>query len=304
MTDRFDPDPYLAVRQASAAPWPGPRGPRIDLAAGDLTASIHPLDGCRLTSLTVAGIELMRQWTPERRAFQYGAFPMIPWVGRMGGGRLRFNDVDYHLPVNKPPHALHGMACFGPWRTASQTDTTAELTYRLTDPWPWAGTATQRFELTADALVTTLTIETDGTPFPAAAGWHPWFAKWVGTPEEVALAPLGEPADELIIRFTADWQEEPGDDELPTGRRIEPRDGPWDDAFGFSSAMSATLTWPHRVELGMSSPATSMVVFTTQPDAACVEPLSGPPNGINTDQTVVTAAQPLVLTTSWTLTAL
>ena len=304
MTDQLERDPYLAVRQASAAPWPGPRGPRFDLAAGDLAASIHPMDGCRLTSLTLADTELMRQWTPERRAFQYGSFPMVPWVGRMGNGLLGFEGAEYHLPVNKPPHALHGMACFGPWETLSTTDTSAEFAFRLIEPWPWSGVATQRFEITPEALVTTLTIETGQAPFPAAAGWHPWFAKWTGTPQEVARSPIGDPSDELVIHFAADWQEEPGDDELPTGRRISPRVGPWDDAFGFDSTMSATLTWPHRVRLTMTSPAKSMVVFSTQPDAACVAPLSGPPNGINTHQRVVTTSHPLAISTKWALTAL
>jgi aldose 1-epimerase len=304
MIDQFDVDPYLAVRHASAAPWPRPRGPRIDLAAGDLTASIHPLDACRLTSLTAYGNELMRQWTPQRRAFQYGSFPMVPWVGRMGNGLLHFDGGEYHLPVNKPPHALHGMACYGPWDILAVTDTTAEFGFRLAEPWPWPGVAKQQFELTPEALVTTLTVETDDAPFPAAAGWHPWFTKWTGTPEDVAHAPIGAPSDELRIHFAADWQEEQGDDELPTGRRIAPCPGPWDDAFGFDTTMNATLTWPGRARLVLTSPATSMVAFTTQPDAACVEPLSGPPNGINTDQRIVTASQPLVISARWALDAL
>src|SRR5450830_1582794 len=156
MTDRFDSDPYLAVRQASSAPWPGPRGPRIDLAAGDLAASIHPLDGCRLTSLTVLNSELIRQWAPERGAFEYGSFPMVPWVGRMRDGLLRFEGNEYRLPVNHPPHALHGMAFFGPWSTLTVTDTTAEFAFKLTDPWPWPGVTKQRYELTPEALVMTL----------------------------------------------------------------------------------------------------------------------------------------------------
>jgi len=54
----------------------------------------------------------------------------------------------------------------------------------------------------------------------------------------------------------------------------------------------------------MTSPATSMVVYTPEPDAACVEPLSGPPNGINTDQRVIIPSEPLVISTRWALTAL
>ena len=302
--EHFDPDPYRAVRQSSAAPWPGPRGSRIDLRAGDLAASVYPLDGCRLTSLTVRDAELMRQWKPDRGAFEYGSFPMVPWAGRVRDGILLVDGHEHHLPVNHPPFALHGMTFFAPWTTLDVTDTTAEFAFRLTDPWPWPGRAKQRFELTTQALEMTLTVETDGTPFPAAAGWHPWFAKWTGTHEELAQAPVGDPDDELSIHFSADWQEEPGDDGLPTGRRIAPRPWPWDDAFGFDTSLSATLTWPRRVKLLMTSPATSMVVYTPEPDAACVEPQSGPPNGVNTHQQVITPAEPLVIRTRWAPTAL
>ena len=62
---QLDPDPYLAIRQSAGAPWPGPRGPRIDLRAGSLGASVYPQDGCRLTSFTVGDDELIRQWTPD-----------------------------------------------------------------------------------------------------------------------------------------------------------------------------------------------------------------------------------------------
>ncbi len=39
--------------------------------------------------------------------------------------------------------------------------------------------------------------------------------------------------ESLQVLFDADWQEEAGSDELPTGNRISPQVGPWDDCFGF-----------------------------------------------------------------------
>ncbi|SBW12177.1 Aldose 1-epimerase [uncultured Alphaproteobacteria bacterium] len=284
--------PYLAVRAAFDAPWPGPRGPRIVLRNADLAVTIHPEDGCRMTSLTAFGFELLRPWMPQRRAFQYGCFPMIPWVGRMAGGRLRCGGADYRLPVNKPPHALHGMACFGPWRIVETSPEAAECAVDLGDPWPWPGVATQRFELRSDTLTISLSVAAERDSFPAAAGWHPWFRKWLGDD-------AGPAAEKLAVAFSADWQEEPGDDELPTGRRIAPRPGPWDDCFGFVGPMSARLVWPDRLRLDMSSPAHAMVVYDKQPDAACVEPLSGPPNGVNTQPFPVSPGAPLVVTTRW-----
>ena len=170
---RSTTDPYHAVRHFSAAPWPGPRGELVRLTSDAVESIIAPADGCRLVSLRAFGHELLRQWDPERRAFQYGSFPMIPWVGRLDCGILRYQRREYHLPVNKPPHALHGMACFGPW----QQQGVGSFSYRLDDPWPWPGTVTQTFDVLADGLATTLTVTSDEATFPAAAGWHPWFRR-------------------------------------------------------------------------------------------------------------------------------
>jgi galactose mutarotase-like enzyme len=191
------------------------------------------------------------------------------------------------------------MACFGPWRTLVADESAAEFEFALGQPWPWGGRVTQRIELADDALKTTLSISTDGEVFPAAAGWHPWFAKWIGDAAYVAKAPVGEADDQLQIAFAADWQEEPGADELPTGRRIALRDGPWDDCFGFDDGVRAALRWPGKIELEVTSPASRLVVFDKPADAACVNPMSGPPDGVNTCPRLVTGSDPLILSAVW-----
>lgn len=300
----LDSRPYFAVRQAFDAPWPGPRGPEVILRSANLQATIYPEDGCRMTSLVGFGYELLRPWTPQRRAFQYGSFPMMPWVGRTENGILRFAGKDYQLPVNKAPHAMHGMACFGPWRIDEATADTLVCSFDLGDPWPWTGRATQRFHLHDDALDVAVTVATDGETFPAAAGWHPWFRKWLGNPGEAEIIVDGPAAEQLRVDFAADWQEEMGANEIPTGRRIAPRPGPWDDGFGFDGPMRARMTWPGRIGLDMSSPASSMVLYDKQPDTTCVEPLSAPPNGVNTRPHLVTPADPLVIATRWEIRSL
>ncbi|SDH73456.1 hypothetical protein [Propionivibrio dicarboxylicus] len=202
------------------------------------------------------------------------------------------------MPVNKPPHALHGTACFGAWRTIAANGTMAEFEFALGDPWPWAGRVTQRIELVDDSLNLTLTIETEGEPFPAAAGWHPWFAKWIGDAAYVATAPVGNAGERLQVAFSADWQEEPRPDDLPTGQRIAVCEGPWDDCFGFDDGLQASLSWPGKIRLGMTSPASRLVVFDKQPDATCVNPMSGPPDGVNTCPRLVTIRDPLVVSSA------
>ncbi|WP_329118819.1 aldose 1-epimerase [Streptomyces sp. NBC_01353] len=255
------------------------------LTAGDAELTINPDNGCRIESLRIAGTELLRQG--ER----YGCFPMVPWCGRIEDGRFRNGAEVHQLPLNAPPHAIHGTGRDTAWKAARTADgdgRTAAFTFELGDPWPYAGRVTQLFELTEDGLTLTLGVETHADSFPAQAGWHPWFNRT-----------LGEDGKDVRIDFTADWQEERGADHLPTGRRIGPTPGPWDDCFGMPGGVDVTLTWPERLELKVTSRAEWVVIYDKQEDAVCVEAQTGPPNGLNTHPTYVTPIEPLEIAATW-----
>jgi aldose 1-epimerase len=304
MAKQFDSDPYQAVRQAFDAPWPGPKGPAISLSNDIVNVTVYPEDGCRMTSLTAFGYEFLREWGPERRAFQYGWFPMVPWVGRLKNGILHHSGKAFQLPVNKPPHALHGMACFGPWQVSEESVDKALFSLELDKPWPWKGHIFQFLELKGATLHIVLTITTSESSFPAAAGWHPWFLKRLKHQATDDAVGFDAPEEQLKIDFHPDWQEEPGSNELPTGRLISPLPGPWDDCFRFDSGAKADLIWPGKAKLSVTSPGNSLVIFDKQPDAVCVNPMSGPPDCVNTNPFVVTPEHPLVFDAEWKLSRL
>ncbi|MEU9701490.1 aldose 1-epimerase [Streptomyces sp. NPDC047981] len=249
------------------------------LTAGDAELTINPDNGCRIESLRIGGTELLRQG--ER----YGCFPMVPWCGRIELGQFRDGGVKHQMPLNSPPHAIHGTGRDSVWKTARTADAdgarTAAFTFELGDPWPYTGRVTQTFALTEDALTLQLGVETYDASFPAQAGWHPWFNRTLDG---------GAPAR---VDFTPDWQEERGEDHLPTGRRIGPTPGPWDDCFGMPDGVDVTLTWPEQLELKVTSRAPWVVIYDEQEAAVCVEPQSGPPNGLNTLPRYVTPIEPL-----------
>lgn len=243
--------------------------------------TVHPEIGCRIGSLRIGGTEVLRQG--ER----YGSFPMVPWCGRTDNGQFRSGDVRHQLPLNSPPHALHGTGRDTAWRTARAAKSGAVFTYDLADPWPYSGRVTQAFELAEDSLTLTMAVETYDTSFPAQAGWHPWFLRNLGSGEDVR------------IDFTAAWQEQRGADHLPTGQRIDPLPGPWDDCFGMPDGVDVTLTWPEQLELKAASRAEWVVIYDEQAEAVCVEPQSGPPNGLNTHPRLVTPIDPLEIAATW-----
>ncbi|MEU6927783.1 aldose 1-epimerase [Streptomyces sp. NPDC046385] len=252
------------------------------LTAGDAELTIDPEHGCRIDGLRIGGTELLLQG--ER----YGSFVMAPWAGRTANGRFRNGGTVHQLPVSEhaAPHALHGTVRDVPWKTAEVTGATAAFTTDLAAPWPYPGRVTQTFELTEDSLTLQLGIEATEGSFPAQAGWHPWFRRDLG-------------GQDVELDFTPGWQEERGDDHLPTGRRIEPAPRPWDDCFGMPDGVDITLTWPGQLELRLTSRAQWLVIYDEPADAVCVEPQSGPPNGLNTLPRLVTPIDPLELATTW-----
>ncbi|UXY21044.1 aldose 1-epimerase [Streptomyces cynarae] len=253
----------------------------ITLAAGDAEVVLAPGNGGRVRSLRIGGTELLRQG--ER----FGCFPMAPWCGRVRDGRFRNGGTVQQMPLNAPPHAIHGTVRDGVWRVARAEPAEAVLTYDLVAPWPYAGRVTQLAALTEDALTLTMSVETYDDSFPAQIGWHPWFHRSLG-------------GDDVRIDFDPAWQEERGDDHLPTGNRVDPKPGPWDDCFGMPGGVDVTLTWPGQLELKVSSREEWVVVYDEQREAVCVEPQTGPPDGLNTLPRLVTPIEPLEAMTTWT----
>jgi galactose mutarotase-like enzyme len=272
----------------------------VELTAGDAAVTVLPAAGCRIGSLRLGDVELLRTaqgpavTDPQADVFGYGSFPMVPWAGRVEHGRFNNGPIRHQLPVDLPPHAAHGTAVRRAWRTAAPVASgedgavTAAFVCELTDPWPYPGRVTQLFELTPERLRITLSVEALVDSFPAQAGWHPWFRK--------QLRPGGPTA---VLDFAPAWQEERGSDHLPTGRRIDPLPGPWDDCFGLPDGVLASLSWGEELKLNVTSDCTWLVVFDQQDDALAVEPQSGPPNGLNTAPHLVTPIEPLEVTTTW-----
>src|SRR5262245_49094624 len=86
----------------------------IELEAGDALMTVHPSAGGRIGSLEVAGTSLLRDDSAVG-ALMWGCYPMVPWAGRVRHGEFAFDGVQYRVPVNLPPHAIHGTAFERTW---------------------------------------------------------------------------------------------------------------------------------------------------------------------------------------------
>lgn len=259
----------------------------LRLEAGETRLLVDPTLGARVTSLETHGHELIV--TEGFGPIRWGSYPMAPFAGRFRDGRFRFDGRDYQLPLNLPPHAIHGTVFERAW-TVSAPDT---LTIDLGPDWPFPGRVTQRFALAPDSLSVELILEADA-PMPGAIGWHPWFRRVLrGTAE----APL-TPSAPVELAFNPGTMYERGPDGLPTGRRVPPTPRPWDDCF--TDVRSAPrLTWPDVLTLEIRSSVSHWVVYDEPEEGVCVEPQTAPPDFPAIAPVTVVPGAPLRAEMTW-----
>ena len=139
----------------------------VELRAGDVQLTVDPAQGGRMASLRIGEREVLvtEGWGPIR----WGCFPMAPFAGRIRDGRFTFRRRDVRLPLNLPPHAIHGTVLERPWQVVAHADDQLVLTIDLGPAWPFRGKVTQSIALDPDGLEATLLLEADEA-MPAALG--------------------------------------------------------------------------------------------------------------------------------------
>ena len=264
----------------------------IALTNDAATVIVDPAAGGRIASITVAGRDVLVTGSASDQPMMWGAFPMVPWAGRVRRGRFSFEDRDYELEVNLAPHAIHGTGFTRPWRVEAD----GSLSLDLGDGWPFGGVARQHFELHDDHLVCALQVEAADRPMPAQVGWHPWFRK----PDH--------------LQFEAEHMYARDDDGIPTGALVPPVTGPWDDCFTdvvqpielhYADMNDSDVTSRKQAEvtLMVSSSCDHWVVYDQPEHATCVEPQSGPPDGFTLRPEVLAPGETLrhTMTIAWSI---
>ena len=253
------------------------RGARVD---------IDPEAGGRIAQLTIDGLDLLvgRQDAPD----QWGCFPMAPFAGRIRRGRFTWRGEEHALPLNLPPHAIHGTTFDRPWEVVAADEGTATLRIDLVDPWPFGGEVVQEVRLRNHSLHLRMEVRCGDEPMPATCGWHPWFRRELGR---------GGP---LELDFEAGAMYLKDDEGIPTGAVGPPSDGPWDDCFN-DMVRPPELRWPDALELAVDSHCPEWVIYTEPAHAICVEPQTGPPNALNLEPGIASPDDPVVATAtlSW-----
>ena len=264
------------------------------LSVGDVELTIDLATGARATRWLVDGLSLLATYGPA--SIGSGMYPMAPWAGRLRDNSVPVDGRPVALPVTNDGWALHGtvLASHLVLIAHEQAKDHAHLTARTVehDGWPWPMAVDISWDLRPRVLETTITVHALSEPFPVVVGWHPWFARRL------------ERGDPIEWTMAATAQAERGSDYLPTGALLDydPARGPFDDTFLVPDGR-AQVKWPGALAVDIECDSPWYVVFDQLPIAACVEPQSGPPNGVNDGLgrpiPVSAPGRPHQLTTTW-----
>jgi aldose 1-epimerase len=268
---------------------------RTILRAAGVEAVADPGAGGRIAALRVDGRDLLVTdgWGP----LSWGCYPMVPWAGRLRDGILRWRGEEHRLPTDLlPPHAIHGTLLEAAWDVVESGPDMVTMGADLVAPWPFGGRATHRVRVTPDALHAEIRVE-GSVPMPVIVGWHPWFPRAL---RDAAGTPVGDP---VVVDLAAGGMLRRGPDGIPTGDVVRPiPPEPWDDCF-VDVTGSPGVRWPGALAVRIESDARCWVVYTEREEGVCVEPQTGPPNGLATgEHAVVDAGASLVatMTLAWT----
>jgi aldose 1-epimerase len=237
-----------------------------DLRDDDLTVTVDPETGARLTQVTWRGHDLLV--TDGLAPFGNHSYVLAPWAGRVRDATARWGGRTLPLPVGDAPHALHGLVHDRRWDLVGATATTVTTTTEVTeDEWFAPLHLTQRIEVADGAVRLHLVVEAPRGPAPATVGWHPWFRRVV---DDVPV--------EVVVRGGALLRRDPAG--ISTGERIAVPDGPLDDAL-VDLAGPVVVRYPGLVEVVVVGDGPVTVVYTGHARGVCVEPQSGPPDEVN-----------------------
>lgn len=238
------------------------------IAGHRLTVDIDPDAGGRVAQISADGVPLLvgHGEVPadllvdgEVPPTAWGAYPMVPWAGRIRRGRFEFRGREYRLPIDFGDHSIHGVGCRMPWRVSSAEPhrVTLSLAMPADERWPFGGTVEQVVSVDDVTLRLEMTVTAGEHAFPCSFGWHPWFR----APSALDFHPAR--------MFRRD------DEGIAVLDLVEVPPGPWDDCFTNHMPVGLTID---GVRLRLTSDCTNWVVYDERAHATCVEPQTGPPD--------------------------
>ncbi|MEJ3657379.1 aldose 1-epimerase family protein [Actinomycetes bacterium KLBMP 9759] len=289
-----------------------PTGEQFEIVSGDVRAVVTEV-GAGLRALEVAGAPYVESFPVDARPPRGAGAVLVPWPNRVAKGRWSWNGREQQLALSEPTagNAIHGLLRHTLYQ-AGERSADAVTLHAVVAPqpgWPVPLDTSIRFAVGAGGLTVTHTVRNVGTePVPFGVGAHPY------------IRAGGSATDDSVLTLAATTLL-PLDGGLPTGpaRPIdadpdlsgELRGTVLDHAFGGcvptdgDSLVRHRLTGPEGgVEL-WAEPVFGWVQVFTPDDhpgrgrAVAVEPMTCPPDALNSGIDLLTVAPGETWSGSW-----
>ena len=289
-----------------------PTGEQFEIAAGDVAAVVTEV-GAGLRTLTAAGLPYVEGFPVDSRPPRGAGTVLVPWPNRTAGGRWTWNGVVQQLPLTEPAagNAIHGLLRYTFYDVVERSADAVTLGARLAPQsgWPVPLAVQVRYAVAADGLRVTHTVRNIGTAtVPFGVGAHPYIRAGDAATDECTLQ-LGATTALPLERGLPPGPAGPGD--FRVGHRLAGLE--LDHAFGGCVPAAGDTLVRHRlvgpaggVELWAEPDFRWVQVFT--PDdhpgrgrAVAVEPMTCPPDALNSGTDLITVEPGASWTGSWGL---
>jgi aldose 1-epimerase len=288
-------------------------GEQYVIASGAARATVTGV-GAGLRTFTVDGADLVEPFDADEHPPLGAGGVLVPWPNRTAGARWRHHDTEQHLEVTEAGrgHAIHGLLRRATWTVVSHTDDAVTLAADVepgTPGWPQPLHVETTYAVGDEGLTVThaLTDTGDGD-VPVGVGTHPYLRAGTTPPARctvgAATVRIVE-VDDLLVP-TATRPVRP-DEDLRGGRLVA--DLALDTCFGADpdrDRVLATLRAPDGTGVALwADAAFGWVQLFTPGDpggadgpfgrgrAIAVEPMTCPPDALNsgTDLHVLAAGE-------------
>ncbi len=151
----------------------------FELVSGQWSAVVSSL-GASLRGLTYADAPVVTGYRGAANKQGGQGDVLIPFPGRVAGGRYRWDGVEYHLPLTDKdgPNAIHGFVRKVDWEIESRSSGAAAFTLRFpgAEGYPFPLSIRIAYSLDANGLRVATAITNSGShDAPVAMGFHPYF---------------------------------------------------------------------------------------------------------------------------------
>jgi aldose 1-epimerase len=295
----------------------GPTGQQLEIEDGDARATVTSV-GATLRAFAVAGVPFVETFGEENSPPLGAGGVLVPWPNRVAGGTWPYAGVTEQLEVTEPArgNAIHGLVRREDWTVVEHAGASVTLEVEIAgrQGWPFPFRTGITYSVGEDGLTVTHTVHNLGDEeMPFGVGTHPYprpggtdvddcelrlAASTVVPVDPETLVPTGEP---LPVDGT--------DPDFRVGRPL--RGVELDTAFGGclpaeDGLVHHTVTREGRGVEVWAEPVFGWVqVFTTgefpgkDGRAVAVEPMTCPPDALNSATDLIVLAAGHTWTGRW-----